>query len=149
MKKILFILACSVTGAAALVGCGSGTTGVDAAKSQLTIDSTVNAKLATMKTMLDAKCQARVDSAATAMLDSLKKAGVKLPAAITKAAPAKPAKPSTTPAKSTTTPVKPATIGNGKPSMEAPKKEGTIGNGKPSMEAPKKEGTIGNGKPKM
>ncbi|MFK5047725.1 hypothetical protein ACI4CD_28870, partial [Klebsiella pneumoniae] len=47
---------------------------------------------------------------------------------------------------------KPATVGNGKPSMNGDGNDGKIGNGKPNMNVapgadPKK--TVGNGKPKM
>lgn len=107
MKKILSIIACSTIIFAATSCKQAANTAVDATK---TIDSTVEARLGTLKAELDAKCQARVDSAAMVLADSLKKAGVKV-APVAKA-PAKPAtttaKP-TTPKQTTTTTTKPAT----------------------------------------
>lgn len=154
MKKILFALVCGSFATATIVSCGGGASTENTAKAQMAIDSTVNAKLGTMKAELDAKCQARVDSAATILADSLTKAGVKAPVVAAPAparAQAAPAKPAAAPAKPAAAPAKPATVGNGKPSMNGAA-TGTVGNGKPSMDGTPKAGeakTVGNGKPKM
>ena len=138
MKKTMFSMLSVASVMLALTACGpKGPTPEE-------IETKKNDSIAMENKKQDSIKAAAADAAAKAKADSVTAAATKVAApadkkAVKKATP----KPATKPAKPTTevkpAPAAPATVGNGKPSMNGGTTEGAKGDGK----------TVGNGKPKM
>lgn len=148
MKKIFMVFAISASAALALNSCNNAEEVAKQTQEQnAKIQSLLDEKVAALETEVAAECDSEAATLAQAQFDSLvavaAKTGKKVaPVAKKPAVKQEPKKEAP----------KPATVGNGKPSMNGGTSgSGTVGSGKPSMDGGNTPGgnTVGSGKPKM
>jgi len=145
MKHRSLILAAATGALAFAASCNndSGNT-TDEAVIQAKIDSAVQARMEEMQAQLAAQNDSLINAMAMMKADSMMAAAA---AAGNNNTGVNRTVRTTQPTRPTTT--RPATVGNGKPSMQQGQQSGTVGNGKPSMQQGQQSGTVGNGKPSM
>lgn len=147
MKKIFMVFAISASAALALNSCNNAEEVAKQTQEQnAKIQSLLDEKVAALEAEVAAECDSEVAALAQTQYDSLvavaAKTGKKVVTTKKPAVKQEPKKEAP----------KPATVGNGKPSMNGGTSgSGTVGSGKPSMDGGNTPGgnTVGSGKPKM